>query len=336
MKRDFEEKFYFTMKHTRRLLSFSILFLVARSAAALTDLPGADLRLALGDEVQEKRTTAVNWPIRPRVAKPAAIKVASNGPVDLPTPAVEPAVPPSGFRVLVDVGHGGHDFGAPGHFGILEKDLCLKIAGQVKARLERLAKLADFPLDVRLSRESDGFIALRERVKTANEWNADLFISIHANSSPVPRARGFEVYFLSNEASDADASRIARLENGDGIIQSLSKGVMSILSDVKNNTHILESSRFAEAVYSSLAVRLRPNGKGVRQAPFTVLQGTQMPALLIEVGYLTNAEEAATLAKNTYQQRIATGISEGVLEFAQRMRRLSKSPSLRSPRKRTT
>lgn len=325
------------MKNSRRLISFSILCLISRAAPALTELPGTDLRLALGDDVQEKRTTAVNWPVRPRVARPTPVTVASNGPVEVPAaPVVQAAAPTAGFRVLVDVGHGGHDFGAPGHFGILEKDLCLKIAGQVKARLERLAKLADFPIDVRLSRESDSFIALRERVKTANEWNADLFISIHANSSPVTRARGFEVYFLSNEASDADASRIARQENGDGIIQSLSKGVMSILSDVKNNTHILESSRFAEVVYSALAVRLRPNGKGVRQAPFTVLQGTQMPALLIEVGYLTNAEEAATLAKNTYQQRIATGISEGVLEFAQRMRRLSKTPTLRSPRKRTT
>lgn len=325
------------MKNTLRLLSFSILCLMTRSAPALTELPGTDLRLALGDEVQEKRTTSVNWPVRPRVAQPAPVAVASNAPVAIPpAPRLEISAPAPGFRVLVDVGHGGHDFGAPGHFGILEKDLCLKIGGLVKARLERLAKLADFPIDVRLSREADGFIPLRERVKTANEWNADLFISIHANSSPVARARGFEVYFLSNEASDADASRIARQENGDGIIKSLSKGVMSILSDVKNNTHILESSRFAEVVYSSLAVRLRPNGKGVRQAPFTVLQGTQMPALLIEVGYLTNAEEAATLAKTTYQQRIATGISEGVLEFAQRMRRLSKSPTLPSPRKRTT
>ncbi len=327
------------MKTNRCLLSFCCLFLMTRAALALTGPLGAELRLALGDEVQEKRTTAVNWPIRPRLAKAASsVRVASNDSVELPeaAPAVSDPPLPSGFRVLVDVGHGGHDFGAPGHFGILEKDLCLKIATLVKSRLDRLANLADFPIDVRLSRESDGFIPLRERVKTANQWQADLFISIHANSSPVTRARGFEVYFLSNEASDADASRIARQENGEGILRTLSKGVMSILSDVKNNTHILESSRFAEVVYSSLATKLRPNGKGVRQAPFTVLQGTQMPALLIEVGYLTNAEEAATLAKTSYQQRVATGISEGVLEFAQRMRRLSKSPTLPSPRKRTT
>jgi N-acetylmuramoyl-L-alanine amidase len=255
--------------------------------------------------------------------------------VEVGPPEPEPAAPvgPRRFKVLIDVGHGGYDFGAPGFFGILEKDLCLRIARKTKSRLERAAKLADFPMDVELSRGDDHFIPLRERARRANEWIADLFISIHANSSPVARARGFEVYFLSHEASDADASRIAKQENGDAK-ENLSNGVLSILSDLKTNTHILESSRFAESVYASLASILRPNGKGVRQAPFTVLSGTQMPALLIEVGYLTNPEEADALSKTSYQHRIAGGVAEGVLNFALQMRRLSRGYS--RPGKRTT
>lgn len=291
-------------------------FLVTTANAHVESL---DLRLSLGDEAQEKRTTAVNWP-------PAAKKVAAPKPAAVVPP---PPVAPRQFRVMVDVGHGGHDFGAPGHFGILEKEICLRIASHVKARLERSAKLADFPMEVRLSRETDRFIPLRERAREANQWGADLFISVHANSSPVARARGFEVYFLSNEATDEDATRVAQQENTDGPVQVLSTGVRSILSDLQTNAHILESSRFAESVYSALSERLRPNGKGVRQAPFSVLSGTQMPALLIEVGYLTNSQEAADLARNAYQLRVGSSLADGVLDFALRMRRHGRLGALR-------
>jgi N-acetylmuramoyl-L-alanine amidase len=298
----------------------TLLFVVATQARAAE----GDLRLILGDELQERRTTAVNWPgLRTRaVPKPSA----AVEPPPAVTPVVVAAKP---FRVMVDAGHGGHDYGAPGTFGAAEKEICLRIAANVKSRLERAANLADFPMEVQLSRSTDHFIALRDRVRQANDWGADLFVSVHANSSPVPRARGFEVYFLSNEATDAEASRVARQENAEAASAPLSPGILSILSDLKTNSHILESSRFAENVYGSLASLLRPNGKGVRQAPFTVLSGTQMPALLIEVGYLTNAEEALALGRSSYQHRIASGISDGVLSFALRMRRLSSNPVLR-------
>lgn len=329
---------YSTMRTQRLRVPFFIVLCSASSISA--NAPSvSELRLKLGDAIQEQRTTSINWP-RLQTPKPEKVIVASTatpapGPVFAPAP---PRVPEQKrFKVMVDVGHGGHDFGAPGHFGILEKDLCLKIAGFVKMRLERAANLADFPMEVVLSREMDGFIALRDRVKQANRWGADLFVSIHANSSPVARARGFEVYFLSNEASDADASRIARQENLETNSAPLSAGVMSILSDLQTNSHILESSRFAESVYTSLAGMLRPNGKGVRQAPFTVLHGTQMPALLIEVGYLTNAEEARSLMRTGYQHRIASGVADGVLNFALQMRRLSRIQFLKpSRRSRTT
>ncbi len=266
-------------------------------------------------------TSGVNWP---RASLPAPVTAAANLAID--GVALESqSSGPKRFKVLVDIGHGGHDFGAAGHHGVLEKEVCLRIGRQVRLRLLRLAKLYDFPMEVRLTREQDSFLGLRKRVEVANDWQADLFVSVHANSSPAKRARGFEVYFLSNEATDADASRVAQQENGENLEKPISKGILSILSDLRTNNHILESSRFAESVYAALAERLRPNGRGVRQAPFTVLHGTQMPALLIEVGYLTNPEDAESLVKAAHQQKVATGISEGVLGFALRMRRLGKS-----------
>lgn len=285
-----------------------------------------ELRPKLGDETQEQRTTSVNWPGE---SKRNPTKPAVSAPIENALAKATP--PPKTFKVMVDIGHGGHDNGAPGHFGTIEKEICLRIGMTAKGRLERAAKLADFPIEVRLSRDSDRFIPLRERAREANHWGADLFVSIHANSSPVAKAKGFEVYFLSNEATDAEATRVAKQENMEGPAQPLSNGVLSILSDLQTNTHILESSRFAEAVYAALSERLRPNGKGVRQAPFSVLSGTQMPALLIEVGYLTNEQEAELLTKKAYQNRIASSLADGVLDFALRLRRLSRLSSMRLP-----
>jgi N-acetylmuramoyl-L-alanine amidase len=271
---------------------------------------GSELRLALGDPLQEIRTTSVNWPRLAENTKPAV---------------VPRAVSPRLFRVMVDVGHGGHDLGAVAQEGIVEKEVCLRIATEVRSRLERIARLSDFPIEVKLSRDSDYFIGLKDRTKEANDWGADLFISVHANSSPAPRARGFEVYFLANDATDAEAQRVAKQENTDAT-QRVASGVLSILSDLKTNSHILESSRFAESVYTALAEKLRPNGKGVRQAPFAVLSGTAMPALLIEVGYLTHPEEAAALSRKSYQHRVAASIAEGVLDYALRVRRIGRLP----------
>src|SRR5690606_11690624 len=172
------------------LIPFSVLALFSASGFGGDPVGTLELRLALGDRDQEMRTTSINWP---KVSGPVVKEV-----TEVPRPTAIPEALKK-FRVMVDVGHGGHDLGAPGHYGVLEKNICLAIARQAKSRLERIAKLQDFPIEVKLSRETDTFISLRDRVKQANQWGADLFISIHANSSPVERARGFEVYFLANE-----------------------------------------------------------------------------------------------------------------------------------------
>lgn len=302
---------YLTMKTHSRAFGFFVWSSFSLGFLGVPVQGASDLRLALGDPLQESRTTSVNWP---RLAENTKRAV------------VPRAVFPNRFKVMVDVGHGGHDLGAVAQLGVVEKEVCLRIATEVRSRLERIARLSDFPIEVKLSREADHFISLKDRTKEANDWGADLFISIHANSSPVPKARGFEVYFLA-DATDAEAQRVAKQENS-GFSQAVPSGVLSILSDLKTNSHILESSRFAESVYTALAEKLRPNGKGVRQAPFAVLSGTSMPALLIEVGYLTHPEEAVALSKRTYQQRVASSIAEGVLDYALRMRRIGRTPTL--------
>jgi len=294
--------------------------LVAAAPAVLLDRLPSELRPVLGDAQQLRRTSSLNWPF------PSAHAASGLEPLPTPPEQVLRALPPEKIRVVLDAGHGGHDVGAQIGHSIREKEICLRIAKMTQSRLERLAKLQDVPMEITLSRSDDHFVPLRERARLANDWGADLFVSVHANSSPVQRARGFEVYFLSNEATDAEASRVARKENQEPM-QPLSAGILSILSDLQTNAHILESSRFAEVVYASLAERARPNGRGVRQAPFTVLAGTQMPALLVEVGYLTNPEEAQWLTRATYQNKLASGIAEGILNAAMRRRKPRSLPS---------
>lgn len=219
------------------------------------------------------------------------------------------------YRVFVDVGHGGKDLGAKGLFGIYEKDLCLQIGQMIQRELERSRKIDEVPVEARLSRMDDSYMTLSERVRMANEWNADFFISIHANTSDEIKARGFEVYFLNAEATDAAARHLARAENQDVLVASIAPDVRSILSDVRATQHVTESGAFAEKMFSAMSLTLRPNIRGVRQAPFTVLFGTTMPAVLVEVGYLSNPIEAFNLKRGPYLKKVASAITSGIVDF---------------------
>ncbi|NBX68475.1 MAG: N-acetylmuramoyl-L-alanine amidase [Proteobacteria bacterium] len=237
--------------------------------------------------------------------------------------SMNPTAPQSGekaIRIVVDPGHGGRDAGARGTHGILEKEVCLKVAKFVRREVERFSKISGVPIEVKLSRELDEFVTLRDRARLANMWGADLFVSVHANSSPSARAKGFEVYFLSPEATDEEASKLARLEN-QAPPTPISAQVMSILSDATTQHHVAESSQFAEYMYSSVSQRISSNARGVRQAPFTVLHGTNMPAVLVEIGYVSNFEEAKNLSRESYLKRIASAISSGVIDFVNRKRK---------------
>ncbi|MBM4317884.1 MAG: N-acetylmuramoyl-L-alanine amidase [Deltaproteobacteria bacterium] len=220
------------------------------------------------------------------------------------------------IRVVIDPGHGGKDIGAQGFFGVMEKEICLKVSKMIKRELERYSKMQGILLEIKLSREGDAFIPLRERAKLANVWGADLFVSVHANSSPASKAKGFEVYFLSPEATDEEASKLARLEN-QAPPTPVSAQIISILSDATKQYHVAESSQLAESMFSAVSRRINSNGRAVRQAPFTVLHGTNMPAVLVEIGYVTNYEEAKNLSNDRYLKSIANAISSGIVEYTQ-------------------
>ncbi|MFP5229277.1 MAG: N-acetylmuramoyl-L-alanine amidase [Acidobacteriota bacterium] len=215
-------------------------------------------------------------------------------------------------RIVIDAGHGGHDSGTLGPGGLEEKDVVLDVA----LRLGRLLKQR-LGADVIYTRADDTFIPLETRTAIANQAQADLFISIHANSSPDTDARGVEVYYLSFTSS-ADALEVAARENAtsDESIHQLSDLVKKIALQDKIN----ESRAFAEDVDQSLYAGLdRGNpglkDRGVKKAPFVVLIGANMPSILAEISFLTNPDDAAELRQPRYRERIAEALYQGVSRY---------------------
>jgi len=215
-------------------------------------------------------------------------------------------------RIVIDAGHGGHDSGTLGPGGLEEKDVVLDVA----LRLGRLLKQR-LGADVIYTRSDDTFIPLETRTAIANQAQADLFISVHANSSPDTSARGVEVYYL-NFTSSADALEVAARENAssDESIHQLSDLVKKIALQDKIN----ESREFAGDVDSSLYTGLDQGNpglkdRGVKKAPFVVLIGANMPSILAEISFLTNPDDASELRESQYRQRIAESLYRGVSRY---------------------
>ena len=213
--------------------------------------------------------------------------------------------------IVVDAGHGGVDFGARGVGDVLEKNLTLAVARQLAAEL-RARKLP-----VLLTRSRDVFVPLPERTAIANRAHGRMYVSIHANSAPEPEVFGAETYFLSVDASDAEAMRVALAENdvfGQAGTASDSRDVVgSILGDLIRTEHLRESSDLASAIQRALA-RLPGESRGVKQAPFVVLTGVNMPAALVEIGFVTNAAEVKRLAQRDTQKALARAIAAALVE----------------------
>ena len=217
--------------------------------------------------------------------------------------------------IMIDPGHGGHDAGAMGPSGLQEKELTLDIARRVAALLQE-----ELGVRVVLTRGKDQFIGLRERTALANRERADLFLSIHVNAAPDGAATGTETYFLSNEATDGAARRAAEYENrligGDAGAKGGSPDVLrSILWDLAQSDFQQESSRVAEAIQNSLDRALRRPSRGVKQAPFYVLGGAAMPAVLVEIGFISNPQEEQRLRDDGYRDRIARALVAGVAGY---------------------
>ncbi len=215
------------------------------------------------------------------------------------------------FTVVLDPGHGGDKDGAVGAGGMREKDLALQIARRIAGRLTRQRAR------VLLTRRGDEGVALAARAARANAAHADLFISIHLNAMPGPaRARGVETYFLSADASDASATAVAARENADRLAGESGPdprdAVSGILQDLADTDALQESSRLAYAIHDSLVGSLGAEDRGVKQAPFYVLAGARMPAVLVEVGFLSSPSEARKLASAAYQEQVARAVADGV------------------------
>ena len=217
--------------------------------------------------------------------------------------------------IMIDPGHGGHDAGAMGPSGLQEKELTLDIARRVAALLQE-----ELGVRVVLTRGKDQFIGLRERTALANRERADLFLSIHVNAAADGAATGTETYFLSNEATDGAARRAAEYENrligGDAGAKGGSPDVLrSILWDLAQSDFQQESSRVAEAIQNSLDRALRRPSRGVKQAPFYVLGGAAMPAVLVEIGFISNPQEEQRLRDDGFRDRIARALVAGVASY---------------------
>jgi len=232
----------------------------------------------------------------------------------LPTNALAKQLALGVSRIIIDPGHGGRDFGAPGYLkGVHEKDVVLQISRRLAEKIRKELKY-----EVYLTRNSDRFLTLEERTAIANTKNADLFISIHTNSHKNRRAYGIETYFL-NLATDDEAIRVAAMENATST-KNISD-LQTILSDLMQNAKINESSRLAGYIQSAVVRHLkskrysRIKDKGVKQAPFYVLLGAQMPAVLIETSFISNPRECKRLTTPKYQDRLCEAIIKGIRTY---------------------
>jgi len=215
-------------------------------------------------------------------------------------------------KIVIDPGHGGKDPGAMA-FNIKEKDIVLQIAKNLGPVLEK-----ELSCEVIFTRDSDVFVPLEERTAIANTENADLFVSLHVNAHPSSKVRGLETYYL-NLTTNAEAMRVAAMENATSTHQM--SDLQEILSDIMKNSKIEESSRLAQQVHNSILNEAADKGYaniknlGVKQAPFYVLIGAQMPAILLEVAFITNKDDVKNLNDPTFIRLLTQEIADGIRSY---------------------
>ena len=216
-------------------------------------------------------------------------------------------------RIVLDPGHGGKDPGAIGLSGLREKRVALDIAFRTRRVLRRV-----LPGNrVYLTRTTDRYISLSDRTSFANENDADIFVSIHANSARSRRIHGIETYLLS-EASSSRALRLAARESGTTLARM--SDLQKILNDLGLRSKVTESQQLARQVQQAMLSRLRPGYRGIRdlgvkRGPFYVLLGAQMPSILVEVAFISNRREARRMSSPKYRQALAEGIARGIMRF---------------------
>lgn len=220
------------------------------------------------------------------------------------------------LKIIIDPGHGGKSFGAISPSGVLEKDIVLSLGKQLAL------KLSEEGFQVIMTRDSDVFIPLTERTALAKKAKADLFVSIHANANDDKSMHGVETYFL-NLTADASSlpcpsDRVAERENAEN--PGYPSDIKFIIDELRLNSRINESSRFAASIQKSIISTLEEakcgcKDNGVKQAFFHVLEGAEMPSVLIETGFITNPAECKLLEEKDYQANIVKGILAGIKDY---------------------
>jgi len=274
----------------------------------------------------------------------ALTALAAPGPASAAAAAPAQREPGTIRTIVLDPGHGGEEVGAVGHSGLLEKDLSLDIVKRLRDRLTR-----HLNLNVILTREDDRVVPLRQRTAVANHAKADLFMSVHMNSSRRLSAHGTEAYFLALTASDEEAMSLAHAENlapaskpaaaanapaGGGGLAAPEPGPSGqseldlVLWEMAQSEHIVSSSRLAEVVQDEMNRLLKVESRGVKQAPFSVLMGATMPAVLVEVAFLSNESEEKMLATDEFKDKVADALESAIARFKdQNERALSAVPT---------
>jgi N-acetylmuramoyl-L-alanine amidase len=286
---------------------------------------------------------AAPTPVTADVVTPVAVPQGSTMPATVLTPGTSRAtarpalVQPFLTRTLglkigsivIDPGHGGHDTGAVGPTGLMEKDLCLDVA----LRFGQIIKQRLPGAEVVFTRTDDTFIPLEKRTNIANEKKADLFLSIHANSNPYDAARGVETYYLNLKGSP-EGLRVAARENATA--QETVSDLRELVKKMARSEKIKESREFAEDIQNSLSLRIQPSATsarngGVHRAPFAVLRGANMPSVLTEISFLSNPSDEQLLKKGEYRQRLAEGLYQGLASYLQSLNSITNNLPERTP-----
>jgi N-acetylmuramoyl-L-alanine amidase len=214
-------------------------------------------------------------------------------------------------RVVIDAGHGGHDSGSIGPTGYTEKELVLDVAKRLKILVE-----ADMDAEVVMTRTDDTYIPLESRTEIANKESADLFISIHANSSQVKSVRGVETFFLNFNTQSRDALLTAQRENA--ATEKNIHDLHDMVEKITLNDKVDESRELAGHIQTAMSKRSNSGtNRGVKQAPFVVLIGASMPSVLAEISFISNPDEERQLKTSTYRQQIAESLFQGIKSYAE-------------------
>ncbi|HZC66036.1 MAG TPA: N-acetylmuramoyl-L-alanine amidase, partial [Candidatus Dormibacteraeota bacterium] len=281
----------------------------SRSAAANSDNNGVVIAPNQRAKTLHATNASANASTKPDLIHPASAPPATHDGQSTLTRTLGLKI----GRIVIDAGHGGHDTGTIGPTGLMEKDLCLDVA----LRLGKIIQQKLPGADVVFTRSDDTFIPLEERTNIANQAKADLFISIHANSSQDHAARGIETYYL-NLRGTAESMEVAARENATS--QQGIHDLQDVVRQIARTEKIDESKEFAEDVQNSLSSKIQKSARtvknrGVRKAPFVVLIGADMPSILTEISFLSNAADEQMLKKPEQRQHVAEGIFSGVSSY---------------------